>query len=157
MNDNVLFTSASKLHGTSTKILTSLSYRHADEVWSIQSILLVHQQLGAEDPLSGRFFFDWEDSGSAFAQFLIGMTRSSPVKVLKLTVTISSPCGTCDRTQEKLIFTGDDTATQSRAVNFAGTQQSPHRAQRAPHWYCISLPTQSCSHAEHSSSMTVFI
>lgn len=100
MNDDVLFTSASKLHGTSTKILTSPCYRHADEAGSIQSILLVHQQLRAEDPLSGRFFFDWESSEAASAQIMMGITRGSPVKVLKLTITtMPSPCGTCDRTQ----------------------------------------------------------
>lgn len=116
------------------KCLISWCYRHADEVWSIQSFLLVHQQLGAKDPLSGRFFFAWEASGVAFAQLMMDITRGSPVKVLRLTITtISSPRGMCDRTQEKLIFTDDDTATQSRAVNFAGTQQSSHRAQIAPH------------------------
>lgn len=67
------------------KSLTSPSYRHADDVWSLQSIILVHQQLGAEDPLSGRFFFDWEASGAAFAQFMMDISRGSPVKVLKLT------------------------------------------------------------------------
>ena len=67
------------------KSLTSPSYRHADDVWSLQSIILVHQQLEAEDPLSGRFFFDWEASGAAFAQFMMVITRGSPVKVLKLT------------------------------------------------------------------------
>lgn len=107
MNHGVLFTS--KLQNfmvLQPKCLLSPYYRHADEVWSIQSILLVHQQLGVEDPLLGRFFFDWEASGAAFARFMMGIT-----KVLKLT--ISSLCGTCDRTQEKLIFTDDDTVTQS--------------------------------------------
>lgn len=139
------------------KYLTSSCYRYADEVWSVQSILLVHQKPGTEET-SGRFLFDWEASESAFAQFMMGITSGSPVKVPGLTImTVSSPWETCDRAQEKLIFTDDDTVTQSKAVNFTGRQQCGYGAKIALHDYYISLPTRSCSHAEHSSSMTVFI
>lgn len=105
------------------KYLTSPYYRYADEVWSIQSILLVHQKLGTEETSSGRFLFDWEASGAAFAEFMMGITSGSPVKVPGFTITkISSPWEICDRAQEKIIFTDDDTTTQSRAVNFVGRQ-----------------------------------
>lgn len=38
------------------KCLTSLCYRYAEEVWNILSILVACQQLGSEDPLSGKIF-----------------------------------------------------------------------------------------------------
>lgn len=94
-----------KIYGTSTTISHTPCYRHADEVWSIQSLLLVHQHLEAEHPLSGRFSSDWEVSGVFFTQFIRSGIRGSPVEVLKTSVTtIFSPCGTCDRTQKKVSF-----------------------------------------------------
>lgn len=59
-------------------------YRHADEVWSIQSILPIHQQ-GRQMILSLGGLSDWEASGAAFAQFMMGITRGYPVPVEHVT------------------------------------------------------------------------
>lgn len=133
MNDDTLFTWTSKLNGTSTK-MSHITLWYAELVWNIHSILLVYHQLEAKDPLSGKISHSLGSFRGCLAQLMMSITRASPLKIWGLTVTtVSSPCGACHRTQDNISFTNGDNATQNKAVNFAGTQQSNHRTHITNH------------------------